>query len=165
MPTVSGSPSATHESSFSIGVWIYMDIGQMAPTRDRKRRRIRRRKKMDLQVDEHKWRACALRYPQAGREMAFSGQAPGAVAVFASPGGWECIHTYVVQQEQYNRFEQVAYRLLTAILLCAKLGPPKKHEVLSLRCFLIGNRTPSVPNLLVQPCAKARSGEGLMLVF
>jgi hypothetical protein len=28
---VSGSPSATHESSFSIGVWIYMDIGQMAP--------------------------------------------------------------------------------------------------------------------------------------
>lgn len=36
MPTVSGSPSATHESSFSIGVWIYMDIGQMAPTRDRK---------------------------------------------------------------------------------------------------------------------------------
>lgn len=116
-------------------------------------------------IYKYKWRACALRYPQAGREMAFSGQAPGVVAVFSSPRGWECIHTYVVQQEQYNRFEQVAYRLLTAILLCAKLGPPKKHEVLSLRCFLIGNRTPSVPNSLVQPSAKARSGERLMLVF
>jgi hypothetical protein len=80
---------------------------------------------MDLPVDEHKWRACALRYPQAGREMAFSGQAPGAVAVFTSPRGWECIHTYVVQQEEYNRFEQVASRVLTPVLLCAKLGHPQ----------------------------------------
>jgi len=29
VPMVSRSPSATHESSFSIGVWIYVDIGQM----------------------------------------------------------------------------------------------------------------------------------------
>ena len=36
MPTVSGSPSAIHESSFSIGVWVYMGIGQMAPMRVRK---------------------------------------------------------------------------------------------------------------------------------
>lgn len=35
MPMVSRSPSATHESFFSIGVRIYMDIGQMVPMRVR----------------------------------------------------------------------------------------------------------------------------------
>jgi hypothetical protein len=78
--------------------------------------------KMDLQVGEHKWRPRALRYPQAGRETVFPGHASGVAAVFSSSRGWECIHTYVVQQEQYNQFEQqVSSQLLTAALLYTSL--------------------------------------------
>jgi hypothetical protein len=44
--------------------------------------------KMDLQVDEYKWRARALRYPQAGRETVFPGHASGVAAVFSSSRGW-----------------------------------------------------------------------------
>jgi len=103
---VSGSPSATHESSFSIGVWFYMDIGQMAPTRVRRTLNPKTQEDGFTSACRQVARLCAPQYPQAGRETVFPGKASDIVAGFTLPREWECIHTYVVQQEQYNRFEQ-----------------------------------------------------------